>query len=80
MTPEAKMAVMPSLSPAHDHALREWVKNIDPEVITTILRKDGLNADWPVARLKRMQALPSDVPLHVQLHRLWLGLDGGWTL
>ena len=76
---ESKLASMPALTKEHDHALRMWVRDLDTVKLRELLKKDNISPGATISRLEKLQTLPIDKPFYLQVHRLWLGLDGGWS-
>jgi hypothetical protein len=79
MSIESKLAAMPTVSFEHDRAIRRWVLDLSLDGLRSVLEKNGINALPAVGRLQRLQSLDSSSPFCLQLNRLWLGLDGGWS-
>lgn len=74
---EEKLSQMAAINPAQDMELRRWVQNLDADQLVAILRKDGLNADPSVARLRQVQHLAATVQpgqLYAAINRLWAGV------
>lgn len=57
---EEKPDAMAAIRPQQDADLREWVMGIDADAVAHVCRRDGLNPDPVVARLKHLQLLASE--------------------
>jgi hypothetical protein len=77
---EARLKAMPTLHPAEDAKLRDWVMSLDPNTVARLMVQCGIQTPAPAMRLQLLQ----DKVRHARnaseaINKLWIGMDS-WSL